>query len=537
MSAQRSLVAIVFTDAVAFSALASSNEERAFRLLEADFGVMRSLASVHGGQVLKTMGDGMLMIFSSAAQALACSLEVQAKFRERIPTDDGPMLRHRIGIHLGDVLLSEADAHGDSVNIAARLQDAAPPGGIWISGTVFEVVKSRLPVQLLDRGPMLLKNIASPVHVLEVPGPEGPLPIRLPQAPQAPQAPQIPQIPQTRLERPSPRGRNSGSTWGLGLLSITALGLLGMAGLRTSVRPEVSYSSSVPMPARRAEPPTAHAIAPVQEKKPVVKDAPAAKDTPTESPEEIKLTPELIEKLKGLLEEEKAEKESKTAEPAPEVTVTATRNEPPGTGAPASNPETPKGDEVPKVEPTRPKPEPPTPPAKPPVERSSDENVKRMISRIQDPLIKKGIVYQSEIKDLGEIFKKEYAFRDFAELMKTNPALRNRMDVKRWETLAGFRDSVAKGLNGVTPEAPLKVNAPGLPDAPPVQVWGAGEDRVFWREPGGKVHELEFDDLKPEQIQAMAHALSRAGIDRSFSKKIRVFEREFKLPKVSVNGG
>ncbi len=170
MGAQRALTAIVFTDAVGFSAMASTDESLAFRLIEQDFALMRQLAAVHQGQALKTTGDGMLLVFGSAVQAATWSVDFQARLRERAKAEPGPFFEHRIGLHVGDVLLSEDDAQGDGVNVAARLQSGAPAGGVWLSATAYDLIKSRTEFNLISRGKQEFKNIPAPIDVFEIPG-------------------------------------------------------------------------------------------------------------------------------------------------------------------------------------------------------------------------------------------------------------------------------------------------------------------------------------------------------------------------------
>ncbi len=159
-SGQRTLAAIVFTDTVGFSALMSKNEEQTLRLVARDLDQMKTTCQAFGGQVLKSTGDGLLMLFTSAVQAVACALEIQRDMAKRNP-DLPPVerLQHRIGIHLGDVFQSGGDVMGDGVNIAARLQTQAIPGGICLSNTVYEVVNNRLPFYVNDLGARKLKNI------------------------------------------------------------------------------------------------------------------------------------------------------------------------------------------------------------------------------------------------------------------------------------------------------------------------------------------------------------------------------------------
>jgi len=154
----------VFTDAVAFSTRVQQNEESALHAMQADFDVMREVAGQHDGRVLKTMGDGFLIVFDSAAQAVDAALEIQRRFEGR---PEGS-LQHRMGVHLCDVVLEENDAHGDGVNLAARLEAEASPGGICLSQTIYDIVKSRLPVQAKFLGERHLKNLVEPVNVFEI---------------------------------------------------------------------------------------------------------------------------------------------------------------------------------------------------------------------------------------------------------------------------------------------------------------------------------------------------------------------------------
>ncbi len=166
---QRTLAAIVFTDVVSFSARMQADEETTLRLLQRDFTVMREISARHDGQVLKTTGDGLLLYFASAVQAVACALAMQRQFAEQareLPAAE--VLTHRIGIHLGDVFLDEQDVMGDGVNIASRLQAEAEPGGICISQTVYDVVKNKLALQAISLGPRELKNIAQAVPVYRI---------------------------------------------------------------------------------------------------------------------------------------------------------------------------------------------------------------------------------------------------------------------------------------------------------------------------------------------------------------------------------
>lgn len=165
-SGQRTLAAIVFTDAVGFSARMQVDEETTLRLLQRDFAAVRALCAQHQGAVLKTTGDGLLLYFSSAVQAVACALAMQRHFaglNRKGPATE--TLVHRVGIHLGDVFVSEQDVMGDGVNIAARLQAEAEPGGICISQTVYDVVKNKLELHVTSLGARELKNIAESIPI------------------------------------------------------------------------------------------------------------------------------------------------------------------------------------------------------------------------------------------------------------------------------------------------------------------------------------------------------------------------------------
>jgi class 3 adenylate cyclase len=166
---QRTLAAIVFTDVVGFSAHMQKDEETTLMLLNQDFETMRELCTQHEGSVLKTTGDGLLLHFASAVQAVACALAIQRAFAERSkerPADKN--LMHRVGIHLGDVFVDKKDVMGDGVNIAARLQAEAEPGGICISQTVYHVVRNKLALHVTRLGPRELKNISESIPIYKL---------------------------------------------------------------------------------------------------------------------------------------------------------------------------------------------------------------------------------------------------------------------------------------------------------------------------------------------------------------------------------
>jgi TolB-like protein/Flp pilus assembly protein TadD len=167
--AQRRLAAIMFTDMVGYSALAQRSEELALALLEEHRQILHPLFAGYGGRVIDTMGDGFLVEFPSALQAVRCAMEAQQALGAR-NASAGPerAIRIRIGIHLGDVVFSEDNVYGDGVNIAARLEPLAEPGGIVISQQVYDQVHTRLGAPLTSIGRPALKNIRTPIEVYRV---------------------------------------------------------------------------------------------------------------------------------------------------------------------------------------------------------------------------------------------------------------------------------------------------------------------------------------------------------------------------------
>ena len=165
----RRLAAIVFTDVVGYSARMQREEAVTLALVKADFAQMRAQCVEHGGEVLNTMGDGMLICFPSALQAVTCSLQFQTGFRRRGETKPTvEALEHRISIHIGDIVLESDGVAGDGVNIAARVQTKAPPGGICVSQVVHDTVKNKLPMRVEFLGAQSFKNIEEkiPVYLL-----------------------------------------------------------------------------------------------------------------------------------------------------------------------------------------------------------------------------------------------------------------------------------------------------------------------------------------------------------------------------------
>ncbi len=159
----RRLQAIVFTDVVSYSALMQADESLTIEKVRVDLQRMKHEGEGQGGMLINTMGDGMVMIFPSAIQAVRFSLGMQKAFNTGRTADS---LRHRFGIHIADVaLLPDGGIAGDGVNIAARLESKAPNGGICLSEIVYFIVKGKLPMPPSSMEQITLKNITEPVAV------------------------------------------------------------------------------------------------------------------------------------------------------------------------------------------------------------------------------------------------------------------------------------------------------------------------------------------------------------------------------------
>ena len=164
------LSAILAADAAGYSRLMETDEGATVGALESARAMFRNEIEAHQGRVVNTAGDSILALFDSAAAAVAAALGVQAKLAAHpLMVIAGMPLRFRIGVHLGDVITSaDGDVHGDGVNIAARLQGLADPGGIIASEAVRGAVKSRMEATFVDRGQQRVKNIADPVRAFAV---------------------------------------------------------------------------------------------------------------------------------------------------------------------------------------------------------------------------------------------------------------------------------------------------------------------------------------------------------------------------------
>jgi adenylate cyclase len=167
---ERKLAAIVSADVEGFSRIVGLDEAGTLaRLREIHRKAIDPPLARYGGRVVKTMGDGLLLDFGSAVNAVACVVEIQRSVAVA-GADVGADRRIaiRFGIHIGDIVIDGEDILGDGVNIAARLQALAESGGVCVSGAVMDEVRARLPYRFIDEGEQMLKNITRPVHAFRL---------------------------------------------------------------------------------------------------------------------------------------------------------------------------------------------------------------------------------------------------------------------------------------------------------------------------------------------------------------------------------
>jgi adenylate cyclase len=161
---ERRLVAILAADVVGYSTLMAKDESGTLEALKTHRrDTFDPLVASHGGRTVKLMGDGALVEFNSVVDAAECALAIQ----QEVAAADGP-IRLRIGVNLGDVIVDGEDIYGAGVNIAARLESLAEPGGICVSGAVAEHVQGRIEASLEDMGPQIVKNIPQPLRVFKL---------------------------------------------------------------------------------------------------------------------------------------------------------------------------------------------------------------------------------------------------------------------------------------------------------------------------------------------------------------------------------
>ena len=164
---ERKLAAVLVADVAGYSRLMELDEEETHRRLSVlQREVIRAQIGQHHGKIVKNTGDGALVEFASVVDAVHCAVEIQRRMRERnAEVPDDRRIEFRIGVNLGDVIVEPNDIYGDGVNVAARLEGLADPGGLCISHTAYDQVRDKVPYPFIDRGEHTVKNISRPVRV------------------------------------------------------------------------------------------------------------------------------------------------------------------------------------------------------------------------------------------------------------------------------------------------------------------------------------------------------------------------------------
>jgi adenylate cyclase len=167
---ERKLSAIFAADVEGYSRLMGQDEVATLRrALTAYRLIIDRLIASHRGRIFNTAGDSLVTDFASAVDAVQCAVEVQeAITNENSSRPAGEQIRFRIGIHVGDIIVQGDNLFGDAVNIAARLEALAEPGGICVSGTVRDHIGTKLPVEFVDLGSQQVKNIAQPIKTYRI---------------------------------------------------------------------------------------------------------------------------------------------------------------------------------------------------------------------------------------------------------------------------------------------------------------------------------------------------------------------------------
>src|ERR1700756_5400328 len=166
---ERKLTAILCADVHGYSRLMGDNEEATLRTLSTCRKITDSLIEQHHGRFVNSAGDSVLAEFASVIEAVNCAVSIQTALKaENAELPPPRRMELRIGVNLGDVMAEDDQIYGDGVNVAARLESLAEPGGMCISSTVYDQVRYKLPLAYEDIGEQTVKNIAHPVRVWRV---------------------------------------------------------------------------------------------------------------------------------------------------------------------------------------------------------------------------------------------------------------------------------------------------------------------------------------------------------------------------------
>jgi class 3 adenylate cyclase len=166
---KRKIAAIMAADIAGYTKLVADDEEETLRRLTSYREVFGDFINRFSGRIFNTAGDAVLAEFPSAVEAVRCAIDIQESIRTRnLAYPSSRQMAFRIGITIGDVVERDGDLLGDGVNIAARLEGLAQPGGICVSRTVYEQVSNKLSVEFVDIGDRNVKNLPAPIHAYTV---------------------------------------------------------------------------------------------------------------------------------------------------------------------------------------------------------------------------------------------------------------------------------------------------------------------------------------------------------------------------------
>ncbi len=166
---ERRLAAVIVADVAGYSRLMGEDDAATLSTLTAHRALFDQAVTQNGGRVVNSTGDSILAEFGSAVAAVRCAVEIQNRLKTANKVlPESRRLQFRLGVHVGDVLVSEGHLYGDGVNVAARLQALAEPGGVCVSGTVHDYVRKVVPVAFTDRGEKQVKNIDDPITVFAI---------------------------------------------------------------------------------------------------------------------------------------------------------------------------------------------------------------------------------------------------------------------------------------------------------------------------------------------------------------------------------
>lgn len=166
---KRRLAAVMCADVAHYSRLMETDEDGTLNRLKSYREVMSGLTARHNGRIVNTWGDAVIIEFSSVVEAVQCAVDIQNELSLRnADLPDARKMEFRVGLNLGDLMIEGDDIYGDGVNVAARLQELAPTGGIMLSQSVYDQVRSKLALGFESIGPQQVKNVSEPVEAFAV---------------------------------------------------------------------------------------------------------------------------------------------------------------------------------------------------------------------------------------------------------------------------------------------------------------------------------------------------------------------------------